>query len=192
MGQAKLRGSLQDRIAAAGDKPKRETKEEIRLREMLAKGASIPEGHIGVAVHEKGTLIAVHHFAKQAFQEGAAIPSTQAVSKMKGILRGDPSTDSKAFHYFRHAGFDRLRARQFIGFGFVLWTLINDPEIGEAVRARIEEVFSAHGHVAVMLVADGQKLHVLVGDAFPDLERPDTSASTGRTAHAVSMTYSVM
>lgn len=192
MGQAKLRGSLQDRITAAGDKPKRETKEELRLREMLAKGASIPEGHVGVAVHEKGKLIAAHHFAKQAFQEGAAIPSTQAVSKMKGILRGDPSTDSKAFHYFRHAGFDRLRARQFIGFGFVLWTLINDPEIGEAVRTRIEEVFSARGHAAVMLVADGQKLHVLVGESFPDLEKPEVATSSERTAHSVVMTYSVI
>lgn len=191
MGQAKLRGSLQDRMVAAGEKPKRETKEEIRLREMLAK-AAIPQGHIGVAVHEKGKLVAVHHFAKAAFAEGAAIPSTQAVSKMRGILRGDPTTDSKAFHYFRHAGFDRLRARQFIGFGFVLWTLINDPEIGQAVQARLEEVFAAHGHAAVMLVADGEKLHVLVGNAFPDLERPQLAAIAERTVYTVPMAYAVV
>jgi hypothetical protein len=191
MGQAKLRGSLQDRIAAAGDRTRRETKEEARLREMLEK-VVVPAGHVGIAVHEKGTLIAVNHIPKHSFAEGAAIPSTQAVSKMKGVLRGDPVSDHKAFHYFRHAGFDRLRARQFIGIGFVLWTLVNDPEIGQAVAARIEESYAAHGHAAVMLVADGTTLHVLVGDGFPDLEKPDVSPVEGRTVHSVGMTYAVI
>ncbi|MGY3581466.1 hypothetical protein ACVIGB_000464 [Bradyrhizobium sp. USDA 4341] len=191
MGQAKLRGSLQDRVTAAGDKPKRETKDEIRHREMLAK-AEVPAGHVGLAVHEKGTLISVQHIAKQAFVEGAAIPSTQAVSKMKGILRGDPATDPKAFHYFRHAGFDRMRARQFIGVGFVLWTLVNDPEIGQAVAAKIEDVYAAHGRAAVMLVADGTKLHVAIGDTFPDLGNPNVSSTEERSVHTVGMTYAVI
>ena len=152
----------------------------------------MPEGHVGVAVHEKGSLIAVHHFAKQVFEEGGAIPSTQTVSKMKGILRGDPTTDPTAFHYFRHAGFDRLRARQFVGYGFVLWTLINDPEIGQVVRGRIEDAFAAHGRAAVALIADGEKLHVLVGESFPDLEKAEVTATAGRTVHSVAMPYSVI
>lgn len=189
MGQAKLRGSLMERIAAAGDRPAKESKAEARRREMLAR-REVLEGHLGVAVLEKGTLIAVHHFPAADFAEGRAIVSGSTIAKMKGLLRGDPSTDPRAFHYLRHVGLDRLRAHQHAGFGFLLWTVVNDPEVGPQVAASISTMLTEKGRGTLMLVATEGRLHMMVGDEFPaDLEKPDFDEAS--VVYPVMLTYNM-
>lgn len=190
MGQAKLRGSFEERKTSAGDRPAKESKAEARRREMLAR-REVPEGHLGVAVLEKGVLIAVHHFPAADFVEGRAIVSSGAVAKMKGILKGDPSTDPRAFHYLRHAGLDRLRARQHAGFGFLLWTVVNDPEVGPQVAASISTMLTEKGGGSLMLVAAEGRLLMMVGDQFPsDIEKPDLTKAGAFSLYSVPLTYS--
>jgi hypothetical protein len=189
MGQAKRRGNLDERIAVAGDRPAKESKAEARRRQMLER-REVPDGYLGIAVLERGVLLAVHHFPVADFAEGRAIVSTGAVGKMKGILRGDPSTDLRAFHYLRHAGFDRLRAHQHAGFGFLLWTVVNDHQVGPEVAAFISTMLSEKGRGTLMLVAADGKLEMIVGDEFPgDLEKPDQAQSGASAIYSVPLTY---
>jgi hypothetical protein len=191
MGQAKLRGTLVERMATAAGRPPKETKAEARHREMLER-RDVPQGCVGVALHEKGVLVAVHHFAAEEFAEGRAIAATAVVSKMKGILKGDPATDERAFHYLRHAGLDRLRARQHIGFGFLLWTVVNDPQAGQAVMGRIGRELAENGRAALMLTAVEGSLTMAVGAEFPDLENPaQAEASDARMVETVPLSYSL-
>lgn len=189
MGQAKRRGDFEARRATATERAPKESKAEVRRREMLER-REVPEGHLGVAVLEKGVLLAVHHFHADDFAEGRAIISTAAVSKMKGVLKGDPSTDPRAFHYLRHAGLDRLRARQHAGFGFLLWTVINDRHVGPQVAAGVTAMLAERGRGTLMLVAADNQLHMIIGNEFPeDLEKPKLSHAGSIAAYSVPLTY---
>lgn len=191
MGQAKLRGSLSERIAAAAGRDPKPTKDELRMQEMLSR-QDVPEGYVGVAVHEKGRLVAVHHFPVEDFAEGRAIPSSLAVQKMKGVLKGDPTVDPKAFHYLRHAGLDRLRARQHVGWGFLLWTVVNDPQIGAQVTERIRAEVERAARAGLLLVAVEGGLTVAAGSGLPDLKDPEgLAASADRMVATVPLTYSL-
>jgi hypothetical protein len=191
MGQAKLRGSLDERRAAAEGRSAKPTKDELRLQELLSR-REVPEGRIGVAVHEKGKLIAVHHFPVEDFVEGRVIPASGVVQKMKGVLKGDPTVDAKALHYLRHAGLDRLRSRSHQGWGFLLWTVVNDPEVGAQIRERLAAVVAEKGRAALMLVATDGSLDMIAGEEFPDLERPDVAPAAGRTVHSVGHVYKLV
>lgn len=176
-------------MATAKERSPKESKAETRRREMLERRA-VPDGHLGVAVLEKGVLLAVHHFQIDNFTEGRAIVSSGAIDKMKGILRGNPSTDPRAFHYLRHAGLDRLRAHQHAGFGFLLWTVVNDHQVGPQVTASITTMLAEKGRGTLMLVAANGQMHMIVGDELPeDLENPDLSLGGSVATYSVPLTY---